>query len=475
MSKINSMMDVGRRSMQNSSTALQTVSHNIANKNTKGFSRQRVDFETNEPIGLGKTRMGMGARPGKVSRINNEYLEKQIQKETGNLGYSEGRSEALGRVEQVYNEQVNKGLNRFMSEFFNSYRELGNNPESLATRTLVKETADFLTKDFARVDSQLSEIQSDVDFQMVQQVEEINQMTKEIASLNQKVQLVTMQGGPANDERDRRDLLVKELGEKINIRYAESDDGALSVTAGSSAVLVSGHSQRDLMASATTENGDKREGNFDILYKPTEKGSAVKVTEQINGGKLGGLLEVRDKVINEFRGEIDQMAFTFSAEVNKAHGEGFTMYDQKGGRFFKKLNSVAGASQNIKVEDHILADVGHIVSSGFKQSPGDNSIANIISSLQYKSLMGAGSATMDEHYNSMVGKVGVMASRANSEVASQGDIVKQLSNIRESISGVNLDEETTKMIEFQKSFDASARLIRTADEMMDTVINLKRY
>jgi flagellar hook-associated protein 1 FlgK len=84
-----------------------------------------------------------------------------------------------------------------------------------------------------------------------------------------------------------------------------------------------------------------------------------------------------------------------------------------------------------------------------------------------------GTSTFDDYYNSLVGKIGIEAQRANSAQASQDDIVGQLKNIRESISGVSLDEETTKMIEFQKSFDASARLVRTADEMMDTILQLK--
>ena len=85
-----------------------------------------------------------------------------------------------------------------------------------------------------------------------------------------------------------------------------------------------------------------------------------------------------------------------------------------------------------------------------------------------------GSTTIDDYYSSQVGQVGVVAQRSLKSYESQQNIVSQLSNIRESISGVSLDEETTKMIEFQKAFDASARLIRTADEMFDTVLSLKR-
>lgn len=254
MSRIWGMMDVGKRSLMNSQTALQTVSHNVANKSTEGYSRQRVEVQSNVPVGNGKLRIGMGARASAVTRVNNPYLEKQVEKEGNELGFAQARSESLARVEQVYNEQVNKGLNKFMAEFFNGFRELSNNPEGLAARTLVKESADFLAKDFKRVHDQLTDIQKDIDFQIVNHVVEINGLTKEIADLNEKVQIVELNGAHANDERDRRDLLIKKLSEMVNIRYAEGDDGTVAITAGDNAVLVSGQSYRRCSPRRPREN-----------------------------------------------------------------------------------------------------------------------------------------------------------------------------------------------------------------------------
>lgn len=473
MSRIWGMMDVGKRSMMNSQTALQTVSHNIANKSTEGYSRQRVEVQANEPVGQGNIRVGMGARTTTVSRINNEFIEKQVEREGSVLGNKDGRAQTLMRVEQVYNEQQNRGLNKYMGEFFNAYRELSNNPENLAIRNLVKETADFMTRDFKRVSDQLKKIQGEVDYQISVQVAEINDIVKEIANLNEKIRGVEIGARSANDERDRRDALVKKLSEKINIRYGESSDGQFTITAGNSALLVSGSSYRELTAASTSERGDKAEGNVDIFYKPTDSASPINITRQITGGQLGGMLEIRDQFINELRDQMDQMAYAFAHEVNKAHMSGYDRYNDMGGAFFDVGDSVKGAAERIKVSDAILEDAGRIVAAAAPNAPADNRIANIISSLQYQQVMNNGQSTFDDHYNNIVGKVGVSASRANSELEAQKDIVSQLKNIRESISGVSLDEETAKMIEYQKMFDASARLIRVTDEMMDTVLNLK--
>lgn len=474
MSKIHGMMDVGKRSMMNSQTALQTTGHNIANKSTEGYSRQRVELQTAEPTGLGNHRIGNGSKTAAITRTNNPYLEKQIGKEQSNLGYFQGKSDAMNRVEQVYNEQTNKGLNTFMTDFFNSYRELSNNPESLATRTQVKETAHALTQDFKRVNTQLNEIRRDIDQQVATHIDEVNQITGEIGQLNSKIQLVQSSGAPANDERDRRDLLIKKLGEKINIRWAEGQDGAVTVTAGNSAILVAGDDAKKLFARSTPESDSKGEGSFDVFYRSTKDGQETRVTEQLNGGAIGGLIEVRDKSIGGLLDNVDKMAYALANDVNALHSRGFDAYNRKGSDFFEMPMQLRHSSANLTLSSSVSRDPLKIAAAGQPGSPGDNRIANAIAQLQFENVMPNETSTVDEFYNSMVGEVGVQMRQVAQSQESQKGIVDQLKNIRESVSGVSLDEETTKLIEYQKAFDASARLIKTADEMFDTVLNLKR-
>ncbi len=474
MSKIHGMLDVGRRSMMNSQTALQTVGHNIANKSTEGYSRQRVEIQSNQPVTHGNLRIGMGARSAAITRTNNPYLEKQIGKEQGHLGYAQGKSEGMARVESVYNEQANKGLNQFITDFFNAFRELANNPESIATRTLVRETADFVTRDFHRLDNQFGEIRRDLDQQIATNVDQINELTREIGQLNEKVQQVELSGAPANDERDRRDHLVKQLGEKVNIRWAEGEDGMVTISAGNSALLVSGYEAKKLSVAGTPASGSKGEGNFDIFYASKETAQPIAITNQLNGGAIGGLLEVRDQVIDETLSNIDSMAFTLASEINDLHVQGFDAFNEQGDLFFRAPLQLRGTAAGLQLSKSVKEDPLRIAAASQINAPADNRIANAISQLQYDKVMDEGNSTMDDFYNGVVGRIGIIAQRANTAQESQAEILKQLTNIRESISGVSLDEETTKLIEFQKSFDASARLIRTADEMFDTVLALKR-
>ncbi|UYL10111.1 flagellar hook-associated protein FlgK [Bdellovibrio sp. SKB1291214] len=467
MSKISAMMDTGKRSLMNSQTALQTVGHNIANKSTEGFSRQRVELLSNVPIGEGGLQIGMGARAGVVTRVNNPWLEKQIQKEGMSMGYEDARADGLSRVEQIYNEQNNKGLNQYVTDFFNGFRELSNNPESLASRTMVREAAVGMTKDFGRVTSQLRGVQEDLDAQLKTTVGEINEITKEIASLNEKIQTIEVQKVPANDERDRRDLLLKKLGDKIDITWAEGRDGLVTVTAGRTAILVSGIGSSELKAQPTNTRD-----RMEIFFQGT--GTPANVTEQITGGRIGGILNVRDEVVENLLTHVDNLAYTLATEVNKAHIEGFDRHGKNGVLFFEQPEQVKGAASTMSMNRTIFNDVSKIAAASRPDAAGDNTVANVISALQYRQVMDGGTATMDDYYNTQVGQVGAMVQRAVKSQESQKNVMNQLTNIRESISGVSLDEETTKMIEFQKTYDASARLIKTADEMFDTVLNLKR-
>ncbi len=467
MSKISAMMDTGKRSLANAQTSLQTVGHNIANKSTEGFSRQRVEILTNTPVSEGKLQIGMGARAGVVTRVNNPWLEKQIQREGMSMGYEDARADSMGRVEQIYNEQTNKGLNQYVTDFFNSFRELSNNPESLASRTLVREAAVGMVKDFGRVSDQLHGVQEDIDGQIRTTVSEINQFSKEIASLNEKIHIVELQGAPANDERDRRDLMLKKLGEKINISWGESKDGIVNVTAGSTALLVSGTTSNELSAQ-TSDTKDRLEVYFMGSSTPAD------VTEQITGGRIGGALEVRDHVVEDLLKHVDELAFTMATEVNRAHIEGFDKNGDPGTLFFEMLDSKQNAAAHISINKTVFNDVTRIAAASKADAPGDNTVANVISSLQYKQVMNDNSATMDDYYNTEVGQLGAIVQRSVKAQESQKNVINQLANIRESLSGVSLDEEATKMMEFQKLYDASARLIKIADEMLETALNLKR-
>ena len=469
MAKIHSLLDLGKRGLMLNQTALQTTSHNIANRGTEGFSRQRVDIQTSPAVFEGNHRIGTGAMAAGISRTNNPWLEKQIEREGSNLSFTEGRATGLQKIESVFNEQTVKGLSGSITDFFNSFRELASNPESAVARTIVRDTSASMVKNFQDVDRQVDGLTADLNRQIEVGVSDINQMTKEIAGLNNKILSVEITGNSANDERDRRDLLVKKLAEKVDISYAEDEKtGMLNITAGKTGILVAGTSFEQLRTSRTEDNKTQ------VLFELSKGGSVVDISDQFKRGSIGGAIDVRDNIVTDIKNHLETLSYNISNEVNKAHVEGFDRNGQQGQLLFDIPQDGRYVIADLKLNQSIMNDASLIAAAAKPNSVGDNTTANVIHSLQSKALMEDGKYTFDDFYNAKVGQIGMLTQRENSAFETQKNVVDQLKNTREGISGVNLDEEAAKMIEFQKSFEASARVIKMADEMFETVLSMKR-
>jgi flagellar hook-associated protein 1 FlgK len=190
---------------------------------------------------------------------------------------------------------------------------------------------------------------------------------------------------------------------------------------------------------------------------------------------VGAAVEVRDVTSQSMLDSLNDLAYNITNEVNRAHREGYDRQNVVGGNFFELQDSSKPFEiANLAISRDIAKDVGRIAAASKPNAPGDNTVANLIHNLQGQRMMEDGKYSFDDYYNSKVGEIGVLTQRVTSEMESQKNTLEQLKNIRESVSGVSLDEEAAKLIEYQKSYEASARLIRTADEMFETILNLKR-
>lgn len=469
------MMSVGKRSMMNAHTGLRTVAHNIANKETEGYSRQRVETTSALPESSGKVRVGRGARAAVVRRINNPYVEKQLAREMNQLATAHGRQQGLAGLEDLFNEHQVDGFSKNLTKFFNAWRDLSNNPESYPKRAMVKAAAIALTNDFETMAGGLGDMYESIDSQIGLSIGELNGLTAEMADLNQRVMEVEISGGFANDERDRRDLLIKKIGEIVDVQWAEGDDGSVTLQTASDAILVVGSIANRLEAVETPARVGKPEGTMDIVYYHHDYADPLVVTDRILGGKLGGLLSSRSGDLGAITENINGLANAMVSEINKYHIQGYNAYNQTGINFFEPVADSANAALSLTVNPEIMSDVGRISAGIDPNRPGDNRIANAIEQIQYSKGIFPGGLSLADFYHGMVGEIAVSANQVNSSVEVQENAVRQLKMLRESISGVSLDEETAKMIEMQKLFDASARVIRTADEILETVINIRRY
>ena len=461
MSNVYGILNTGRTALLTQQKAIDVTGHNIANVNTDGYSRQRVNMETNEPYSSQPGQTGTGVRAAEIQRIYDRFLGAQINNENQNLGNWEAQKGVLERVEIIFDESSGYGLNQAMSEFWNAWQDLANNPSDYAGRAALLAKSETMTTTFNNIYLNLEQIQTDIDTSIMGTVKEINSIAERIAGLNQKIALTEVGGQNANDYRDSRDLLLKELSLKINIDSFENSDGKVTVLVAGGRPLVENISSWNLSTQPDVDS------DFQDIAWTDSDGNLVDITDSISGGKLKGWLEARDVTIPDYLSELDDLAEGIITEVNDLHKAGLGLKDVSvvGRNFF------AGTTATDIAVD--VEDVNNIAAAGSSDGlPGGNSNAIEIANLQNALKMNSDTATFDDYYNSLVSDVGSGVQKATVNFDHQSSMVTHLDNYRESVSGVSLDEEMVNLIKFQHGYNAAARLISVADELLNTVINM---
>jgi flagellar hook-associated protein 1 len=471
---INNVMQTGRSGMLASRANISTAGHNISNANTKGFSRQDVKQEAVDPgrAAGGRGQLGRGTLVTGVSRVNDEYLEKQLRDATREHSYFDEKNALIRHVEEIFNEMDGDGLNRVISRFFNEFRKLSNDPSNPAIRESVAESSRALVNDIHRMRRTLVETQKLIDSRVENYAIEVNSVTEEVKNLNLKIKSSEVGGSEANDLRDQRDLALKKLAGYLPIQTHKDENGGVNVDLKGGGALISGPVAQTLRVDRTPagQNG-KSEGSLSLR---TSGSSNSDITDRMREGRFGALLGLRDESIQDIINDLDQLAFAMTRSVNQIHRQGVTQNGQTGISFFAELPDEARAAEFIQLSQEVRESANNIATAVDFNSPGDNRVALAISKLQGAMLLQNGKSNFDEFYNGMVGKIGVESAQTRSALAQQTSIMGQLEKMRDRISGVSLDEETANLIRYQQMFDASAKVIQIADEMLSTVLDLRR-
>jgi flagellar hook-associated protein 1 FlgK len=455
------------RGMQAQQRGIYTTAHNIANANTEGYTRQRVVLATlpaypvpsmNHPGGQG-WQIGTGVDSQETRRMRDEFLDTQIRRETGTLGQWEQIQDVLEQVEIVFNEPSDTGLSTLMSQFWAAWQELSKYAESSPVRTTVVETANALAEAFNHSAAQLETIKNDIDQTIELKVKEINSLAQQIADLNGQIKNIVTVGDQPNDLLDQRDLLLDRLGKMIDFTVTTSSNGTITITLGGGGNLV------EEVDGSTTIHKLKSSGS-DVSW--VEEDTQPPLT--ISNGELFGLQKVKSEV-ETYLTNLDTLAGELATAVNNEHKKGVDLSGTGGEDFFVAEDGGLITAANIQVNPNIQADVTKIAAATAGGGPGDGSIALAIAQLQHKLIPSLSNATFDDYYKNFTAKLGVDAHEAVRMTTNQGVLVDQLTNRKESISGVSLDEEMANMIQYQRAYEAAARMITTLDAMLDKIIN----
>jgi flagellar hook-associated protein 1 len=465
-------LEISKRSLFTHQTALTTTGHNIANANTRGYTRQTVNFVASKPIeapGMMRSnapgQLGQGVEFSSINRIRERFLDEQFYNENTSLGEWSVRQDTLEKLESIMNEPSDTGIRKVMDQFWNAWQELSKQPDNLESRAVVKESAIALADAFNHTYTKMSDLARDLNDNLAVKTTEVNSSLQMIARLNEEIFRIEGLGNNANDLRDQRDILVDDLSKVINVEVIEQTSG-YQVRMGDT-VLVEGR-QATLFDAAAAEAG-YTSGN-------------------LKSGQLFGLKHSVNVHLNHYQMHMNAMVKKIADAVNDVHSQGYTLQTPltAGGPFFQY--DVANPSASIKVHDDITSNVENIAAS--KRFYDDNGVLKVVKGNNELALELAGmknnkysfndggitgiilnNGTFDEFFRAVIGELGVQTQEAIRQTDNQQVLVEQVESRRQSVSGVSLDEEMANMIKFQHAYNAAARAMTTFDEMLDKVIN----
>jgi flagellar hook-associated protein 1 len=313
---------------------LDTVSHNISNANTEGYSRQINSQRATYPLAypgpfvtLRPGTVGTGTEVYQITRVRSQFVEAQIHDEGGVLNRDTVLSEGYTRVENIFNEPSEYALESLMEEFFNAWEDLSNDPESASTRTNLREVATNLTTFVNELDSNLTQEVGYLNSQISERVDRINSLASQVASINKQITQLEGQGVStqmkANDLKDQRDGYIEEISQIINARVIEHNDGSVSVLA-QGHPIVSGDYVNVLGLRPETGNPSKLVVEF----------ANSRIPVAVTSGELQGLIQMRDVEIPALREQVSAMVTAFTNRVNRLHMQGYGLDGSTGRAFF---------------------------------------------------------------------------------------------------------------------------------------------
>ncbi len=463
MSSLFAGLHLGNRALQTNQLALEVTQRNIANASTPYYSRQRVNLIPGEPVGWKGAAPGGGVLAASVDAFRDRFIDYRITQELQGRGENEAVLSALSQVEPFLNEGSSPGLETALSDFFASFSALSNAPEDMSLRRQVLVRAQELAREFKRVYEGLQSIQSSADRTIVDTVGEINSLTSRIAELNARI--TQAQNLDSHEEftlRDQRQELLDRLSELVDTSYYETESGAITVATVRGTILVV--EDRQYAMTAVLEPGTS--------YTQLMAGGQ-NITSMIESGKLGGLLKVRDFIIPNYLARLDDMAAALVSRVNVQHSLGADLTGAPGGDFFMPLvpvtpGSTAGAARSISIA---ITDPSRLAAAEAAAGPGSNANALSLAAVKEELLVG-GVATIQQAYSQLVFAAGSDSRTARAAVETQGHVLLQLQNQRDSLSGVSLDEEAVNVIRYQRAYEASARFISVLNGLTEEILRL---
>ncbi|HWA94480.1 MAG TPA: flagellar hook-associated protein FlgK [Terracidiphilus sp.] len=463
MGTISSAFSIATSALQANQSAISTIANNVANANTDGYSRETPNLTDNAPIIAGNISNGTGVRYTGSTSVRDRVLEQRLAQQQQLASSSGARLTALDQLQSLFSPSSGSSsssggdIGTDLTSFFNSFSSLEANPTSNALRQQVLSSATTLAGDVSNAAASLNAQQAALDQQATGVVSQVNSLTSAIAQLNQQIQSLPP-GTDTGTLEDQRQQDISQLSQLIGINQISTENNGLSITTTSGQLLVSQASSFQL--STGTSSGLTR---FYI------NGTDVTTELADGGGELGGYLTARDQDIPNALSALDQLAYNISTAVNTQNNAGTDLAGDDGnaGDIFSQPTQVAGSALSFSV---VMTDPDHIAAAGLNAGTGDNSNATALANLANQALINGQSPT--NYFSNFVSSLGSTVDQVQTENNAQTASVTQLQNLRDSLSGVNLDEEAAALQQFQRAYQAASQVFNILDTIMASVLNL---
>lgn len=436
--------------------ALDVTGQNVSNAATPGYARRVVRLETAPSNGA----FG-GVIVAGVSRTVDRLAAAQATHQTAMEGAAAARASALACAEAILAPPGAATIADKMASFFSAMTTLAQSPADHASRSSALSAAQSFAQTVSGVAAQLASQQADLLGQAQSVAMEVNGRLSRIAALNEQITSALGQGSSAADLLDQRDALVNEVAERIGGQTIAQPTGAITLLSSGVALVEGGKA-------ASIAVGPDAHGALAVTVTYA-KGGTDDITTGVTGGTLGGIREARDIDLKKTASELDQLAYDVAGGVNAAHAAGYGLDGGTGRMLFTQPSQVAGAARAMALSTDVAGKPSALAAAGAPVDvPGGNDVALVIAQLSTKPLSGV--QTPAQAFASIALGLGSAKQAAESELSLRHATVAQANNLRETASGVSLDEEMINLTKYERAYQASMKVISTIDELLGDLV-----
>jgi flagellar hook-associated protein 1 len=460
------ILNMGAQSLSVETDASAVTGQNLANVTNPAYAEETVNVQEATPLDTTIGQEGTGVQAVSITEIRNALLDSQIQAEGSVTGSLTSQQSALTEAEAYLNEQLSgsttagtsspNGLTADLGSFYSSLQSLSTDPGNISDRQAVIQAAQQLAQQFNSVSSGLSTVTANLNSTIQSDVVSSNQDLSQIAGLNQQIIQAQASGGNANPLIDQREQLIENLSGMVNLTTSAQADGAVNISIGGVA-MVTGASTPDTL-------GDYIDANGNVGVMESNNGGPL----VLSGGSIEGSITARDGAVADLSNSLNTLASQLITQFNSIYSNGYDLNGTTHQTFFTGSNAA-----NIGVNSTVANDPTTFQASGTSGDAGDNTVVLALANSANQTLAGLNNQTVSQSYTAAVGSFGSALQSVNEQLSNSQAVSQMLTSQRSSASGVDTDTEMTNLMQFQKAYEASAEMISTVNEMLETLVTMK--